>query len=253
MLKQLYVAVALGGLGLYANAVELTAEQRAEMAARISPVGKVCVQGNSDCMNQPVTVDPSTRAALMPKTASPAADEEQSVAVAVPAEDEAAQTVEEAAQTVEEARTEMLAAAQDAADEVGARATEVAEQAADAVEDTVSASVETAGAAAEDAAEAADSAAMEVAEAVSVGASDIDGQAIYSQACIACHMSGVGGAPILGNAEQWAPRIAKGMDTLYASGLNGVAGTAMIAKGGRMDLSDAQIKAAVDYMVASSQ
>lgn len=81
----------------------------------------------------------------------------------------------------------------------------------------------------------------------------IDGEAIYNQACMACHMSGVGGAPKLGDSEAWAPRIAKGADALYASGLNGVQGTAMMAKGGRADLSDAEVKAAVDYMIAQAQ
>ncbi|MEY3007213.1 MAG: hypothetical protein RI942_1555, partial [Pseudomonadota bacterium] len=55
------------------------------------------------------------------------------------------------------------------------------------------------------------------------------------------------------DAGAWAPRIAKGMDALYASGINGVAGTSMMAKGGCMSCSDAEIEAAVDYMVASSK
>jgi cytochrome c5 len=70
---------------------------------------------------------------------------------------------------------------------------------------------------------------------------------------MACHASGAGGAPIVGNAEQWAPRIAKGADALHNSGLNGVAGTSMMAKGGRADLSDEAVIAAVDYMIANSQ
>jgi cytochrome c5 len=81
----------------------------------------------------------------------------------------------------------------------------------------------------------------------------VDGEATYNMACLACHASGAGGAPIVGNADAWAPRIAKGIDALYASGLNGIAGTSMMAKGGRADLSDAAVKAAVDFMVASSQ
>ena len=79
------------------------------------------------------------------------------------------------------------------------------------------------------------------------------GDAVYNAACVACHSSGAGGAPIVGDAGAWAPRIAKGMDALYASGLNGVAGTSMMAKGGCMSCSDAEIDAAVDYMVASSK
>ncbi len=80
-----------------------------------------------------------------------------------------------------------------------------------------------------------------------------DGEATYNMACLACHASGAGGAPVVGNVDAWAPRIAKGIDALHASGLNGVAGTSMMAKGGRADLSDAAVMAAVDYMVANSQ
>ena len=86
-----------------------------------------------------------------------------------------------------------------------------------------------------------------------VATADVDGEATYNMACMACHASGAGGAPIVGNADQWAPRIAKGTDTLYNSGLNGIAGTSMMAKGGRADLSDEAVIAAVDYMIANSQ
>jgi cytochrome c5 len=81
----------------------------------------------------------------------------------------------------------------------------------------------------------------------------VDGEATYNMACMACHASGAGGAPIVGNADAWAPRIAKGMEALHNSGLNGIAGTSMMAKGGRADLSDEAIIAAVEYMVANSQ
>lgn len=79
------------------------------------------------------------------------------------------------------------------------------------------------------------------------------GDAVYNSACVACHSSGAGGAPIVGDADAWAPRIAKGMDALYSAGINGIAGTSMMAKGGCMSCSDAEIDAAVDYMVASSK
>jgi len=81
----------------------------------------------------------------------------------------------------------------------------------------------------------------------------VDGETTYNGACAACHNNGVAGAPVVGNQEQWEPRIAKGMDALYDSGLNGVTGGAMLAKGGRSDLSDEAVKAAVDYMVENSQ
>lgn len=81
----------------------------------------------------------------------------------------------------------------------------------------------------------------------------VDGEATYNMACLACHTTGAGGAPMLGDADAWAPRIAKGIDALHNSGLNGVTGTAMMAKGGRADLSDEAVIAAVDFMVESSQ
>ena len=80
-----------------------------------------------------------------------------------------------------------------------------------------------------------------------------DGEATYNMACMACHASGAGGAPVVGNIEAWEPRIAKGIEALHASGLNGVPGTTMMAKGGRADLADDAIIAAVDYMVENSQ
>jgi cytochrome c5 len=89
--------------------------------------------------------------------------------------------------------------------------------------------------------------------AAAAAVAEVDGEATYNMACMACHASGAGGAPIVGNAEQWAPRIAKGADALHNSGLNGVAGTSMMAKGGRADLSDEAVIAAVDYMIANSQ
>lgn len=79
------------------------------------------------------------------------------------------------------------------------------------------------------------------------------GEDVYNAACMACHMTGAAGAPVLGDVAAWAPRIDKGMDALYDSGLNGVAGGAMMAKGGCMSCSDEEINAAVDYMVNNSQ
>ena len=91
------------------------------------------------------------------------------------------------------------------------------------------------------------------AAAVSTGNTARSGEDVYNAACLACHSTGAAGAPKLGDAAAWAERIAKGDDALYSSGINGVAGTGMMAKGGCMDCSDEEINAAVDYMVAGSQ
>ena len=81
------------------------------------------------------------------------------------------------------------------------------------------------------------------------------GPQVYNTACLACHGTGVGGAPVVGDAGQWGDRIARGIDTLYDSAINGFDGdaiTPMLPKGGRADLSDQEVRDAVDYMVGES-
>ena len=70
----------------------------------------------------------------------------------------------------------------------------------------------------------------------------------YNATCGSCHASGVAGAPKLGDTEAWAPRLAKGMDVLYQSGIVGLP-PAMPPRGLCMDCSDDEIRAIVDYMV----
>jgi cytochrome c5 len=78
-----------------------------------------------------------------------------------------------------------------------------------------------------------------------------DGAAVFQQTCSACHGAGIAGAPRAGDHAAWAPRIAKGKNVLYQHALQGFQGTAgvMPPKGGRVDLPDDLIKAAVDQMV----
>jgi cytochrome c5 len=78
------------------------------------------------------------------------------------------------------------------------------------------------------------------------------GEAEYKKACFACHDAGVSGAPKLGDKAAWAPRIAKGTAALYETALKGKPGTAMMPKGGSQ-LSDAEVKGAVDYMVSKAK
>jgi len=76
-----------------------------------------------------------------------------------------------------------------------------------------------------------------------------DGKKVYDTTCMVCHAPGVAGAPKLGDKAAWAPRLKTGMETLYANAIKGK--TAMPAKGGDTSLSDADVKAAVDYMAAA--
>ena len=81
------------------------------------------------------------------------------------------------------------------------------------------------------------------------------GETAYNSICMACHAAGVAGAPKTGDKAAWAPRIAQGMDTLYTHAIKGFQGKAgmMPAKGGNAAMPDADVKAAVDFMVSKSK
>jgi cytochrome c5 len=78
-----------------------------------------------------------------------------------------------------------------------------------------------------------------------------EGKAVYDQTCHVCHATGLAGSPKFGDKAAWAPRIATGMDKLYNAALHGL--NAMPPKGGNTALTDAQVKAAVDYMVSAAK
>lgn len=77
------------------------------------------------------------------------------------------------------------------------------------------------------------------------------GQTTYESACAMCHMAGVAGAPKTGDKAAWGPRIAQGKDVLYTSAIKGK--NLMPPKGGAMGVADADIRAAVDYMVSQAK
>ena len=77
------------------------------------------------------------------------------------------------------------------------------------------------------------------------------GAGIVKTVCFACHGTGVAGAPKLGDKAAWEPRIATGKEALYHSALKGKG--AMPPKGGRLDLPDEDIKAAVDFLVSQAR
>jgi cytochrome c5 len=89
-----------------------------------------------------------------------------------------------------------------------------------------------------------DLAAPAAAVAVAAGA----GEGLYKQACVACHASGVAGAPKFGNKDSWAQRLPIGVDSLTATVIKGKG--AMPPKGGTA-ASDGEIRAAVEYMLAA--
>jgi len=80
----------------------------------------------------------------------------------------------------------------------------------------------------------------------------MSGPQVYNAACIVCHGSGIGGAPSTGDDAAWQPRIAQGDITLYLHAIEGYTGLTgfMPQKGGRLDLSDDEVRGAVDYMVS---
>jgi cytochrome c5 len=78
-----------------------------------------------------------------------------------------------------------------------------------------------------------------------------EGKKVYDATCAVCHGAGLAGAPKFGDKTQWAPRIAQGVNVLVAHAQNGL--NAMPPRGGNKALTDAQLRAAIDYMVAASK
>lgn len=81
------------------------------------------------------------------------------------------------------------------------------------------------------------------------------GKGVFGKTCAMCHAAGVAGAPKPGDKADWGPRIAQGNDVLYKHALEGFTGAKgmMPAHGGNASLSDDEVKAAVDFMVAQSR
>ena len=86
-------------------------------------------------------------------------------------------------------------------------------------------------------------------------ASAANGASVYEQNCMVCHDAGIAGAPKLGEMDAWKERLPKGVDamvTLVIDGVQGYSG-AMPPRGGNPQLSDDQIREAVQYMVDKLQ
>ena len=78
-----------------------------------------------------------------------------------------------------------------------------------------------------------------------------DGKAVYDKVCVACHQVSVAGSPRLGDKAAWVPRIQTGMDSLLQSVIKGKG--AMPPRGGNPSLSDAEVRAAVEFMVGQAK
>lgn len=98
---------------------------------------------------------------------------------------------------------------------------------------------------------AAQDAAKKAAEAQVAYGGTLDGKTIFGNLCQTCHTNAATGAPVLTDKGAWAPRLAQGLDTLFTHAIGGYTGTkgAMPAKGGNPSLTDAQVKATVQWMV----
>jgi len=78
-----------------------------------------------------------------------------------------------------------------------------------------------------------------------------DGKALYDAACAACHTTGAANAPKFGDKAAWAPRIATGIDAMLDSVVKGK--SAMPPRGGRADAKDADLRAAIEYIVGAAR
>ena len=102
---------------------------------------------------------------------------------------------------------------------------------------------------------AAQEAAKKAAEAQVAYGGTLDGKTIFGDLCTTCHTNTATGAPNITDKAAWAPRIAEGLDTLVKHAIDGYQGkdgkgALMPAKGGNPSLTDAQVKATVEWMLS---
>ena len=92
-------------------------------------------------------------------------------------------------------------------------------------------------------------------EAKAAPAEDLGGEQAFNLACMACHGTGVAGAPKLGDKAAWGPRLAQGNATLYEHAIKGFQGKSgvMPARGGNSSFTDKSVTNAVDYMVKAAK
>ena len=81
-----------------------------------------------------------------------------------------------------------------------------------------------------------------------------DARTDFETLCTACHGFGIAGAPVIGDALDWAARLEKGLEQLYTNAIRGYVGEkgVMPPKGGFSHLSDQRVREIVDYMIEKS-
>jgi cytochrome c5 len=84
-----------------------------------------------------------------------------------------------------------------------------------------------------------------------VATAKVDGAKVFASGCNVCHTAGVAGAPKLGDKAAWAPRVGQGIDALTAAVIKGKG--AMPPRGAVANASDAELRGAVEYMVAAAK
>lgn len=193
------------------------------------------------------------------------AQEEQAKQALQKAEDQAAQaaqTTKDAASQLGESSAQLVEQGTDLAKQTGEKIADKTQSLTDSARDQAQQGIDSAKQSLADAKQSMDSTVTASKEALKTVPAklgmngDVDaGKKTFNTYCGACHISGIAGAPKVGDNAEWTTRSAQGMDTLVDHALNGYTGEAgiMPPKGGFSNLSEQQIKDAVSYMVSASQ
>lgn len=74
----------------------------------------------------------------------------------------------------------------------------------------------------------------------------------YEQFCTICHLPGAHGAPRVGDRDAWTQRLRSGLNPVYRNAIGGIPNSTMLPKGGQAGLSDNDVRAIVDFMIAAT-
>ena len=190
-------------------------------------------------------------------SAAPAVSEKQALAVkadVAPKTETVVAKVEETKDAVVEKAEEIVTPVTETVEKVAIKVEEKVETVAEVVEEKVETMTNAVEEKVETVVAKTEAMKTEAVTAVAAATETVDhsaGEAIYKSSCFACHDSGVAGSPKIGDKAAWTARIATGTESLYEAAIKGKG--AMPGKGGNMSIADADVKAAVDYMVSESK